>query len=451
MIKRVIAIAGSDSGGGAGIQADIKTITLLGAYASSAITALTAQNTLGVQDIHPVPPEFVAKQIELILSDIGADAAKTGMLHNSAIIEAVVSALQRFSVPNLVVDPVMVAKTGHPLLEDDAVQALIDRLFPLAAIVTPNAPEAAKILSREVSTIQDAEAAARAMVDRRLAAAVVVKGGHLAEDATDIFFDGDELLRMTGERVQTTSTHGTGCTYASAIATFLALGKPLKDAVAEAKAFIGRAIALAEPIGAGHGPTNHYVAALENAKRAELLASLHEALRELEAAQIGPLIPEVQSNLAAVLPWSSSLDDVAAFPGRIIQFGKDIRTLACPSFGASSHMGRALLAAKRHDPSIRAVMNLRFSKDTLHAAEELGLKISSFDRSDEPGAIAPKENSTLDWAVDWVFRKTGAIPDVIFDRGAPGKEAMIRVFGATPMDVAHKVLRIKRRLEEQRR
>ena len=193
-MRKVIAIAGSDSSGGAGIQADIKTITLLGAYATSAITALTAQNTCGVEAIQPVPPEFVAKQIELILTDIGADAGKTGMLHTSSVIDAVASVLQRFPVPNLVVDPVMLSKSGHTLLEDDAIEALVAGIFPLATLITPNAPEAGRILGREVKTLDDAEAAAREIVDRGLAPAVVVKGGHLKGEATDIFFDGSEML-----------------------------------------------------------------------------------------------------------------------------------------------------------------------------------------------------------------------------------------------------------------
>lgn len=447
-MRKVIAIAGSDSSGGAGIQADIKTITLLGAYATSAITALTAQNTCGVEAIQPVPPEFVAKQIELILTDIGADAGKTGMLHTSSVIDAVASALQRFPVPNLVVDPVMLSKSGHTLLEDDAIEALVAGIFPLATLITPNAPEAGRILGREVKTLDDAEAAAREIVDRGLAPAVVVKGGHLKGEATDIFFDGSEMLHVRGERIQTTSTHGTGCTYASAIATFLAFECSLKEAVLKAKDFIGRALRFAEPIGTGHGPVNHYAAALEKAERAQLLASLHEALRKLQAAEIGPLIPEVQSNLAAALPWSASLDDIAAFPGRIIRFGNRIRTLACADFGASSHMGRALLAAKQRDPSIRAVMNIRFSEPAIRAAQALGFKLVSFDRLDQPDAGEHKEDSTLDWAVDWVFRNKGFIPDVIFDRGAVGKEAMVRVFGRSPIDVASKIIRLKNKLQE---
>ncbi len=450
-MKRVITIAGSDSGGGAGIQADIKTITLLGAYASSAVTALTAQNTRAVESIHSVPPDFVAKQIDVVLSDIGTDAAKTGMLHTSPIIEAVASVLRRFSVPNLVVDPVMFSKSGHALLEDDAIQSLVDRLFPLAALVTPNAPEAARILGHEINTVDGVEAAARDMVRRGFARAVVIKGGHIGQDATDVFFDGKELLRIEGDRIQTTSTHGTGCTFSSAIATFLALGHPLPDAVAQAKVFIGKAISFAEPIGSGYGPTNHYVAALENALKAELLASLQHALRNLQDARIGHLIPEVQSNLAAVPPWGTSLDEVAAFPGRIIQFRDTVRTLEFPGFGASSHMGRALLAAKRRDPHVRAVMNIRFSDAAIRAAQALRLDIASFDRNNEPEAAGDAENSTLDWAVDHVFKKTGRIPDVIFDRGAVGKEPMIRIFGRTPLDVAHKVILIRKELEEQLR
>ncbi len=446
-MKRVLTIAGSDSGGGAGIQADIKTITLLGAYASSAITALTAQNTRGVFGISAVEPEFVAKQIEAVLTDIGTDAAKTGMLYSRAVIEAVAGALERFKVPNLVVDPVMVSKSGDSLLEDDAVAALVEKIFPLAAVVTPNAREAGRILGRPVEDVEDAEEAARELVKRGYARAAVVKGGHVEGEAVDVLCDGEGAVRYPGARIETRLTHGTGCTYSAAIATFLALGHGLREAVGRAKAFVSRAIRLAEPIGKGSGPTNHYAAALGDVKKVELHVSLIEGLRRLQEARIGSLIPEVQSNLAAAMPWSRRLEEVAAFPGRIARMGDEVRVLDWPDFGASSHMARALLAAKERDPSVLAAMNIRYSEEAVKAAERAGLRVAEFERSEEPRERREREDSTLDWAVGWVFEKYGFVPDVIFDKGAVGKEAMVRVFGRSPIDVAEKVIRIKETLE----
>ncbi len=259
-MKRVLTIAGSDSSGGAGVQADLKTITLLGAYGASVITALTAQNTLGVQAIHNPPPEFVAQQIDSVLSDIRFDAAKTGMLSTAAIVEAVADRLAAAALPDIVVDPVMVAKGGARLLAPDAEAALIERVLPLASLVTPNLPEAEALTRRRVASVDDMKQAA-ARICGMGPQAVLVKGGHLAGDAVDVLFDGERFELFPGERIPSRHTHGTGCTYSAAIAALLAQGMELAAAVAEAKRFVAEGIRLAEPIGSGHGPLNHFAAA----------------------------------------------------------------------------------------------------------------------------------------------------------------------------------------------
>ena len=254
----VLTIAGSDSGGGAGIQADLKTITVLGAYGASAITALTAQNTLGVQGIHPVPPEFVAMQIDSVLSDIGADAVKTGMLGSAEVVEVVADAVSRHDVRQLVVDPVMVAKSGDRLLAAEAVRAVATRLLPLAAIVTPNTEEAAILAGMDrVETPEQARDAARRLVDLG-ARAALVKGGHMGgETSDDLFFDGETFEVLEAPRRDQRHTHGTGCTLSAAIAAHLAMGGDAPEAVRRAKAFITGAIAAAQPLGGGIGPVNH--------------------------------------------------------------------------------------------------------------------------------------------------------------------------------------------------
>jgi hydroxymethylpyrimidine/phosphomethylpyrimidine kinase len=260
----VLAIAGSDSGGGAGIQADIKTITMLGAYAATAITALTAQDTLGVHAIHRVPPDFVARQIAVVLDDIGADAVKTGMLGDVATIEAVADALTRHApgVP-LVVDPVMVAKGGASLLRDDAVAALTRLLLPMASLVTPNLPEA-EVLSGLVIQDLDAMRRAAAALLGLGVPAVLLKGGHLpGDEVVDLLVTADGCEAFAAPRIVSRHTHGTGCTLASAIATGLAQGMTLRDAVLRARAYVRAAIATAPGIGQGHGPLNHWVAPVE--------------------------------------------------------------------------------------------------------------------------------------------------------------------------------------------
>ena len=250
-----LTIAGSDSGGGAGIQADLKTFAALGVHGTSAITAITAQNTVGVTDILELPASLVRAQIAAVVDDIGVHAAKTGMLSSAAIIETVAGAVEDLRIAPLVVDPVMIAKGGARLLREDAVVALRERLVPLAAVVTPNLPEAEVLLGRRVATLDERREAARALVAMG-AKAAVVKGGHAGGDATDVFFDGSQLVELAHERIATGNTHGSGCAFSAAIAARLAMGDEPLAAVRAAKDFITAAIAASLEIGGGHGPVN---------------------------------------------------------------------------------------------------------------------------------------------------------------------------------------------------
>lgn len=253
----VLTIAGSDSSGGAGIQADLKTLSALGVYGASAITAVTAQNTREVVDIFPLPPELVASQIDAVASDIDLAAVKTGMLANTAIIEVVAAKVREHDLQPLVVDPVMVAQSGDRLIDSDALQTMREQLVPLATVLTPNLPEAEALLDRPVASWDDVRDAARDLVAMG-AQSVVIKGGHREGPAIDIFYDGNELHDFTAVRVDTTSTHGTGCAFASAIAAALAKGTNARGAVALAKAFVTKALQSAYPIGKGHGPIHHF-------------------------------------------------------------------------------------------------------------------------------------------------------------------------------------------------
>ena len=260
MKGRVLVVAGSDSGGGAGIQADIKAITALGAYAATAITALTAQNTLGVQGVLPVPPAFLRRQVESVLTDLGADAVKIGMLGDAGTVALVAGLLEEFApgVP-LVLDPVMVAKGGARLLDEDAVDALRRRLMPLAALVAPNVPEAEALTGLDIADLDAMRRAADALLAQG-AAAVLLKGGHLPGAVVrDVLAgpDGAEVLERP--RLETRHTHGTGCTLASAVAAGVAQGMALRDAVGRARDYVQAAIAAAPGFGAGHGPLDHVV------------------------------------------------------------------------------------------------------------------------------------------------------------------------------------------------
>jgi len=255
-VKVALTIAGSDSGGGAGIQADLKTFAAHGVHGTTAITAITAQNSVAVTRVVALDAGMVVAQIEAVAGDMKVAATKTGMLANAAIVAAVAGAVDRLGLPNLVVDPVMVAKGGDRLLEPAAEQAYVERLFPLATLVTPNLHETAALLGQPVRTLSEMREAARALRGRG-ARAVVVKGGHLEGDAIDVFFDGERLEELRTARVPTANTHGTGCTLAAAIAARLALGHELLDAVRLAKDYLTEAIRRSYSVGRGHGPVDH--------------------------------------------------------------------------------------------------------------------------------------------------------------------------------------------------
>lgn len=257
-VPRALTIAGSDSGGGAGIQADLKTFEALGVYGMSAITSVTAQNTVGVFGVHDLPPEFVAKQIDLVAQDIGVDAAKTGMLSNAAIIYAVAESLRKNQIQLLVVDPVMVAKSGDALLQESARDALTAEILPLAFVVTPNRPEAEALSGIRIATPNDLHEAARA-IHALGAKHVILKGGHVdTADAVDILFDGEFFHAFAAPRVDTADTHGTGCTFSAGITAGLARGLSVIEAVRTAKAFVSGAIRHSLSLGHGHGPLDHH-------------------------------------------------------------------------------------------------------------------------------------------------------------------------------------------------
>jgi hydroxymethylpyrimidine/phosphomethylpyrimidine kinase len=256
-IPRALTIAGSDSCGGAGIQADLKTFSALGVFGMSAITAVTSQNTLGVRGFVELDPGFVSSQIHAVVTDVGVDAVKTGMLANAAIISAVADDLKELKLQKVVVDPVMVAKSGDRLLREDAIEAMVHKLFPLALVVTPNLDEASALIGLPVSNASEMREAARRIKDfgPRF---VLIKGGHLAGTPMDLLYDGENFREFTNQRFDTPHTHGTGCTFASAIAAGLAKDLSLHDAVVQAKSYITEAIRQGLPLGRGHGPVHHF-------------------------------------------------------------------------------------------------------------------------------------------------------------------------------------------------
>lgn len=442
MVYKALSIAGSDSGGGAGIQADLKTFAARGVYGMSVITAVTAQNTVGVQGVYDLPDEAVAQQIESVLSDIGAQVIKIGMLANAGIIETVVTSLQPYQHIPLVVDPVMVAKSGDALLASEAIATLKDKLLPIATVITPNLGEAEALTGIKATDEEGMREIARRLYDMG-SRYVVVKGGHLEGAAVDVLFDGVSFDVFEADRIDTPNTHGTGCTFAAAIAAEMAKGSDVKTAVGDAKTYLTEAIRYAEPIGSGHGSVHHFHTLYREVEKRTVLDQLTAAARRLEEAHAGALIPEVQSNLGMGLTGARTFDDVAAFPGRLIRLHRDIRSVAPPEFAASTHVAKIVLTAMEHDPDKRAVMNIRYEEEMLAACRALNLSIASFDRHEEPKDVKNLEGSSLEWGTAQVIRETGEVPDIIYDIGDEGKEPMIRILGRDPgriVDIALAIL-----------
>jgi len=441
-VSKALTIAGSDSGGGAGVQADLKTFASLGVYGTAAITAITAQNTLGVKGIQEVSPEIVKAQIEAVVEDIGVDAAKTGMLYSPEIIYTVAEEVEKHSFP-VVVDPVMIAKSGAPLLKKEAVDVLVRRLIPLATVVTPNIMEAEALSGIKICSLEDAKRAAEEL-GRLGAKAIVVKGGHMSLDKVydTLYYEG-KCKVYEAERIMSKNTHGTGCAFSAAIAAYLARGETVEEAVRKAKEFISQAIRFAYPVGKGFGPVNPMAPLYREAEKYEVLTTLEKAVEMLEKApKVVSLIPESQSNIGMALSHAASTMDVAAIPGRIVRLHTGVKASCHPMFGASKHVANTILAAMRHNPAIRSAMNIKYSKKLISLCESLGMAVSYYDRKLEPVEVKEKEGMTTIWGAEEAVKKLGKVPDVIYHEGDYGKEPMTIILGRDAVEVAQKVIRL---------
>ena len=356
----VMTIAGSDSGGGAGIAADLKTFATLGVHGTCAITSVTAQNTTGVLNSFDLTPEAVASQIEAVCADMEVRWAKTGMLASSEIVKEVAKEVRKHGL-FLVVDPVMAAEAGGNLMRKEAHSVLIEELLPFCKVTTPNAFEAGTLASMEVKTPEDAKVAARKIADLGVEA-VIVTGGHL--DATDLLYEtaSDTFTRIQGTFVKG-GTHGSGCTYSAAMTAFLASGESLDRAAVKAKKFVEQAILRSRPAGRGVSPVNQLGAILEEKERYLVLRELNEAVSILEdSPDFSKLIPEVGCNIGMAIPEACNYKDIAAVEGRIVRHRERAVPVGCVIFGASRHVARIILASLCYNPKIRAAINVKYSK-----------------------------------------------------------------------------------------
>jgi hydroxymethylpyrimidine/phosphomethylpyrimidine kinase len=427
----VLTIAGSDSGGGAGIQADLKTITMLGGYGASVITALTAQNTAAVTGIHAPSAKFVALQLKTVLDDIQVDAAKTGMLFSASIIEALAVLLKKKTFP-LVVDPVCVSTSGARLLQEDAVEAMVSSMFPLADLLTPNLPETELFTGIKIESRDDIFLAGK-MLLKMGPKAVLIKGGHADSLAvTDWFIQpGADPIPFMQRRVDTDCTHGTGCTLSSAIATGLARGLDMEAAILRGQEYLNLALHAGYRIGAGGGPPNHLVPWIRERARARVLAAVDALGRRLTAMPgAGALLPHGRANVVAALPFADSPGDVAGLSGGMLGTARGtVDVVGYPEFGASARAASLLLSTRRMRPELDCAMTLGGGCAVRGALKAIGLELAWMDWEGRPEYAAGRDGRFEEWAGLEALKAHSAPETVraLGDPGGMGREPIIYV------------------------
>ena len=428
----VMTVAGSDSGGGAGAQADARTFAACGVFGTSIITAITAQNTLGVLKVYNLPVKIVVAQMHAVFSDIDVRCVKIGMLATAATAKAVVNELVRHKIP-IVFDPVMTAEAGGQLFVGELREALAS-LLPEATVVTPNVREAEAISGVAIRSIDDMK---RAAVEIYAAGpqSVIVTGGHMA--GTDVLYDGDFMM-LRGRLIKA-GTHGAGCTFSAAVTAFRARGYSVRQSASMAKSFVTDAIRESAVVGSGAGVVNQVARTSEMAARYLAVLDLEAALRTIKTINL-ELIPEVGSNLAVAISGAKKLTDVAAVKGRIVRDGQVIKPVGCVAFGASRNMARAILAALPYDASIKSAMSVRYSDKVFSACQELNLRAESFERTEDFEGVNIVE-SGMAHAIERAVARSSAVPDMMYSRtGGKGPKAL--VFGRSAQQVAKTMVKI---------
>ncbi|AFU58476.1 putative phosphomethylpyrimidine kinase [Candidatus Nitrososphaera gargensis Ga9.2] len=437
-MKIALSIAGSDSGAGAGIQADLKTFSALGVYGCTTITAITAQNTKRVAEIFEVSPAMVEQQIRSVMTDMPPDAIKIGMVYSRQIIDVIYQSLKKSKVP-IVLDPILAAGTGASLLRDDAFDPFVSKLMPICTLVAPNRIEAEKLSGMTIKTESDSIEAAR-KIKKLGAENVIVKGGHFgASSVTDLLLDRrGRLTEITNPRIEIKESHGSGCNFSSAITAYLAKGASLEDACRMANEYVHIAIKNAVRVGRGLPVTNPLSAIYRDASRYRVIAELQAAVEQVSTLDgFYKLIPETQTNFAYALPDATDISEVAGVRGRIVRIGNTAVPASYIEFGASRHMASAIIGYMQVNPAFRSVINIRFNDKLVNVCKSL-FTVSSYDRSKEPKGIKKREGSSVSWGTMQALSKNPRA-DIIYHRGDIGKEPMITVFGRNPGEVVTKI------------
>jgi len=433
--KVALSIAGSDSSGGAGIQADLKSFSYLGVHGTTVITCVTSQNTTRVEGIFKVPADVVRSQLESVLTDFPIAAVKTGMLYDDETIQQVAKTLINYHLKP-VVDPVMVATSGDRLSDASFVSSLKKHLLPNALIVTANAPEASSIAGIPIETRQDTEDACKKLFSLG-PEYVLVKGGHLkGETVVDILYDGRRYHTVSLPRIPNKKAHGSGCTLSALITGLLALGETPVDAVQKAKYIVWGMIQEGYSPGKGSDVLNHsskiiVPPVLRDEQHFQVWLELKTAVEQLINILPASFIPEVGLNFVYACSNATSRNDICGINGRIVKYNDRPYLCGSLAFGASKHVAAIVLAAQSVDSPVRSALNIRYSKTSVEQCKKIGFTVGTFERKDEP-ATAP---STMEWGTKYAIGTLGRVPDIIYDTGGVGKEPMIRILGQNPADV----------------
>jgi hydroxymethylpyrimidine/phosphomethylpyrimidine kinase len=448
--KVALTVGGLDPSGGAGITADVVTFSIIGVHGVAVATALTYQNTRGVSGFCAVRERDLKAQLDAVLEDVDVAAVKLGMLASDRVARELGPYLARFKsdgVP-VVFDPVIKTGAGQPLYEGVPEKVFEDVILPQVSLVTPNSAELAYLVDEDPAENLGHLRTQVRVFHGRYGLPVLATGGHVGgkADVVDLLFTGAEMREYKRPRVEG-NIHGTGCLVAAAVTAYLASGTDLLDAFERAEEYVTAAFAGAFAPGRGNLIPGRTAAVFGDAERWRAYNNLLRAVNVFEASgSTYKLIPEVGTNIAYALPGARAMEEVCAVSGRISRVGGRVRACGVPAFGVSNHMARAVLAAMKHDASVRAGMNVRFGEDVLAACSELNYRGAGFDRSREPAESADTEGETAQWGVDQAVSGVGFVPDIIFDKGAVGKEPMVRIFGRDAMEVVRRAVAISRRL-----
>jgi hydroxymethylpyrimidine kinase / phosphomethylpyrimidine kinase / thiamine-phosphate diphosphorylase len=444
-LKIGLSIAGSDSGAGAGIQADLKMFSALDVYGCTAITAITAQNTKQVAEIFEISPSMVEQQIRSVLEDMRPNAIKIGMVYSSPIIDAVYRSLKKTKIP-IVLDPVLAAGTGAELLRKEAYKSFVSKLIPLCSLITPNRMEAEKIAETVIKTDNDAIEAAK-KIKKLGAENVIVKGGHFdSAYVTDVLLDSKgKILKFRNPRLKIKEIHGSGCNFSSAVTAYVAKGMALAEACKMANEYVHTAIKDAVRIGRGLPIANPLSVIHRDASRYHILGELQQAAEEVSMLDgFYRLVPETQTNFAYALLDAADISDVAAVRGRIIKIENAAAPASYVKFGASSHVASAIIAYMSVNPDIRSAINIRFGERIVKVCNSL-FSAASYDRTKEPKRIKKREGSSVAWGILAALSKN-PLADVIYHRGDVGKEPMVTLFGRNPAEVVERIKRLLKKL-----